>query len=485
LAVFSLPVRKAGAGDKIENLIQSLKSGQTSGTGSLSSKPVNVRKIYSSLSKPVGAKKYTGKRISLDLQDADVVNVLRLLADVGGVNIVFGSDVSGKVTLNLKNIPWDQALDIVLMTNGLDKVRMGKVIRIARSETITDEANKRLAAMKASDKVEPMVTRIIPVNYSDIDKIKSSELISNILSDRGKIDIDERTNTLIVHDISKNVEQIETLVRRLDTRIPQVLIEARIVEANDGFAREVGVQWGFARGKQSKHTSSNIFGGNTGSDAFYGLKDRDTGTPAISGGDTLPVGFNLNLPATSVLSPPGTFGFNLGRFFSDGIAVLDMRLSLAQTKNLAKVISSPRIMTVDNQKANIIQGEDIPFLNTTSQNGATVEFVEANLELEVTPHVTSENTILLEVETHRDAPNFDDAVAGNPAITRNTAKTSVLLDDGEITVIGGIYVIDKTEKEEGIPGLMNLPYVGRLFRRELTDKKKKELLVFIIPKIIR
>jgi type IV pilus assembly protein PilQ len=226
-------VWEAQAQDNIDNLIQSLKEapgGAAASSVQSPGRPESVGgNVYSTLSRPVDKAAYTGKKISLDLQDADVVNVLRLIADIGGVNIVFGADVSGKVTVNLKNIPWDQALDIILMTNGLDKVVMGKIIRIARSETITEEANKRLAAKKASDKVEPLVTRIIPVNYSDIATIKESDLIKNILSERGKIDFDARTNTLIVHDIAKSVSQIETLVRRLDTRIPQVLIEARIV----------------------------------------------------------------------------------------------------------------------------------------------------------------------------------------------------------------------------------------------------------------
>ncbi len=485
MLVLTVPLQRASAEDSINNLIHSLKSAPTAESmagPALTAPPVSGGDVYENLAKPVEVSKYTGKKISLDLQDADVVNVLRLIADIGGVNIVFGSDVSGKVTVNLKNIPWDQALDIVLMTNGLDKVRMGKIIRIARSETITEEANKRLAAMKASDKVEPLVTRIIPVNYSDIKTIKDSELIKNILSDRGKIDTDERTNTLIVHDIKRNADQIEALVKRLDTRIPQVLIEARIVEVTNDFSKELGIQWGVAKGHSDTHTSSNIFGGNTGSDAFYGLLDPSTGTAAISGGDTLPVGFNVNLPAASAGSGGCSFGFNIGRFFSGSLYVLDARLSLAQSRNEAKVISSPRIMTIDNQKADVVQGEDIPY-TTVSQNGTQVEFVQANLELIVTPHVTAENTILLDVETHRDSAGSSDT--GQPPITRNTATTTVLLNDGETTVIGGIYVVDKTKSRVGVPVLMNVPYLGKFFRRDTVNKSKKELLVFLTPKIIR
>jgi type IV pilus assembly protein PilQ len=401
---------------------------------------------------------YTGKKISLDLQDADVVNVLRLIADIGGVNIDFGADVSGKVTVNLKNIPWDQALDIILMTNGLDKVVMGKIIRIARSETITEEANKRLAAKKASDKVEPLVTRIIPVNYSDIATIKESDLIKNILSERGKIDFDARTNTLIVHDIAKSVSQIETLVRRLDTRIPQVLIEARIVEANDGFAREFGIQWGAFYGDFTGDTVSNVFGGNQGPSTFdqLGFLDPD---PEFD----QPL-FNVNLPATDVLPTPGILGFNLAKITSDSVTALDIRLSAAEASNLAKVVSS--------------------YLSV-SQDGTQVQFVEANLELLVTPHVTAENTILLDVETHRDAPNFDQTIQGQPAITRNKAQTSVLLSDGETTVIGGIFIVEDSKNRNGIPFLMDIPYLGRFFRYEKVEQEKKELLVFLTPKIIR
>jgi type IV pilus assembly protein PilQ len=475
-------VWEAQAQDNIDNLIQSLKEapgGAAASSVQSPGRPESVGgNVYSTLSRPVDKAAYTGKKISLDLQDADVVNVLRLIADIGGVNIVFGADVSGKVTVNLKNIPWDQALDIILMTNGLDKVVMGKIIRIARSETITEEANKRLAAKKASDKVEPLVTRIIPVNYSDIATIKESDLIKNILSERGKIDFDARTNTLIVHDIAKSVSQIETLVRRLDTRIPQVLIEARIVEANDGFAREFGIQWGAFYGDFTGDTVSNVFGGNQGPSTFdqLGFLDPD---PEFD----QPL-FNVNLPATDVLPTPGILGFNLAKITSDSVTALDIRLSAAEASNLAKVVSSPRIMTVDNQEANIVQGEDIPYLSV-SQDGTQVQFVEANLELLVTPHVTAENTILLDVETHRDAPNFDQTIQGQPAITRNKAQTSVLLSDGETTVIGGIFIVEDSKNRNGIPFLMDIPYLGRFFRYEKVEQEKKELLVFLTPKIIR
>ncbi|MEK6775738.1 MAG: type IV pilus secretin PilQ [bacterium] len=479
--LYALPFLEVAAEDDIGSLIQGMEQKETGGTeiqAPTVEKQVNVESIYTSMAKPVEKESYTGKKISLDLQDADVVNVLRLLADVGGVNIVFGSDVSGKITVNLKNIPWDQALDIVLMTNGLDKVRMGDIIRVAKSETITDEANKRLAATKASDKVEPMTTRIIPVNYSDIKTIKESELIKNILSERGKIDIDERTNTLIINDIKRNVEQIEILIKRLDTRIPQVLIEARIVEATDTFAKEFGIQWGIIRGKRDGSTYNNIFGGNTSPNSFLSLPGVVADDPQLLNQ------FNVNLPATDVLANPGAIGFNLAKFTSGSTSALDVRLSAAEAQNLAKVISAPRVMTVDNKKANIIQGEDIPYLSI-SQNGTQVQFVEANLQLIVTPHVTAENTILLELETHRDAPNFETTVQGQPAITRNKAETSVLLNDGETTVIGGIYVVEKSKVANGIPGLMDLPYIGKLFRYDKTKEDKKELLVFITPKIIR
>jgi type IV pilus assembly protein PilQ len=476
-----LPFKGVFAEDNIGDLIQSLKSqegGKTVSSNPLIVSPVKVEDVYSSLSKPVEQQRYKGKKISLDLQDADVVNVLRLLADVGGVNIVFGSDVSGKVTVNLKNIPWDQALDIVLMTNGLDKVRLGNIIRIARSETITEEANKRLAAQKASDKVEPLITRIVPVNYSEINKIKESQLIKNILSERGKIDIDERTNTLVIHDIRSSVDQVETLVKRLDTRIPQVLIEARIVEAADNFANEFGIQWGVLRGDFDGDTRGNVFGGIDQFNAFpqLGILDPDPEFPASM--------FNVNLPATDVLDFPGTLGYTFAKITGGGVTALDIRLSAAEAQGYAKVISSPRIMTVDNREANIVQGEDIPYLSV-SQDGTQVQFVEANLELIVTPHVTAENTILLQLETHRDSPNFENSVQGQPAITRNTAMTSLLLDDGETTVIGGIYVVEKSNNKEGIPVLMHIPYLGKLFSYEKNIVEKKELLVFITPKIMR
>ncbi len=486
-ALWIIPFPEVCAEDDIEALIQSLKSkGAESGEIStpLMIQPVRVEDIYTSLARPVEKKKYTGKKISLDLQDADVVNVLRLLADVGGVNIVFGSDVTGKVTVNLKNLPWDQALDIILMTNGLDKVQMGEIVRIARSETITEEANKRLAAMKASAKVKPLITRIIPVNYSDINSIKDSALIKNMLSDRGKIDIDERTNTLIVNDILSNVDQIEILVKRLDTRIPQVLIEARIVEASDDFAREFGIQWGIASSASSGSSHRNIFASGRTDDPLFGIISPITGLPFVDDGELLPIGFGVDFPATDVLANPGVVGFSFGKFTSDGTTALDLRLSAAEAANMAKVISSPRVMTVDNMEASIIQGEDIPYLSI-SQNGTQVQFVEANLELIVTPHVTSDNTILLELETHRDAPNFERTIQGQPSITRNTAITSVLLNDGETTVIGGIYVVENRKTSQGIPGLMHLPYVGRLFRYDKISQDKKELLMFITPKIIR
>ncbi len=425
--------------------------------------------------KEVPTAKYTGRRISLDFQDADIRNILRLLADVSGLNIVISDDVKGKITIKLLNVPWDQALELILKTNGLGQIKEGNIIRIATLSNITKQQDEEAKAKDSSIKAEDLVTKIIYINYA-----KAKDLVEPIkkaLSVRGEITIDDRTNTLIVKDIQQKTEEVSNLIKTLDTPTPQVLIEARIVQATTDFAKNLGIQWG------------GMYG-TTGTDAFLtGYGSTGTVAPLIftpSGfiGSTGVISeqpeFAVNLPAAT---PLGAIGFTFGKLTGDALQ-LDLRLSAGESKGLTKIISTPKIAVLNNQEAKIEQGESIPYA-TTSLQGTQTTFVEANLGLNVTPQVTPDGSVLLKIKTFKNSPGSTRSGAAGPSILKKEAQTQVLLKDGETTVIGGIYESANTDTTEGIPWLSKIPILGWLFKHKRTDETKTELLVFLTPRIIK
>jgi type IV pilus assembly protein PilQ len=396
-------------------------------------------------------KTYTGRKLSLDFKDADIKNILRLIAEVSNLNIIAGDDVTGKITMRLVDVPWDQALDIILQARSLGMIRVGNVIRVAPSDKLKKEVEEELTAKRAKEKLEDLTTELIPVNYATAKDIAPQ--LKSVLSDRGDIKIDERTNVLIVKDIVRNIIEVRKLVKSLDRKTPQVLIEARIVEANVTFQRDLGIRWGF------------LVGG---------------GEATAQGG--LP---GHNLVDFGVAPATGVAGI-LELIFSRGtIQNLDIAISAHENKGDVKVISSPKIATLDNKEAYIEQGLRIPYVKYTAEGTATVDFIEANLKLIVTPHVTNDGQIKMNIKVKKDAPDNTIVVLGTPSIDKKEASSEVLIKDAGVVAIAGVYSIKKNETSEGIPVFSKIPLLGWLFKQENKGDERKDLLIFISPKIFK
>lgn len=412
---------------------------------------------------PVTPPKYVGRKISLDFQDADIANVIRLIADVSNLNIVLGEDIKGKVTLKLINVPWDQALDIILKMNNLGQIREGNIIRIATLTNIARQQDEEAKAKETKIKAEDLQTRIIYVNYGKANELVES--VKKILSTRGDISIDVRTNALIVKDIEKNIEEIARLVKTIDTQTPQVVIEARIVQVAPTFNRSLGIQWGVTSQKVTGGNVLGLSGGGGGPTAVFGTPDPQ---------------FAVNLPSASNF---GGLGFTFGRF-TDNPINLDLRLSAGESQGLTRIVSTPKVSVLNNQEAKIEQGESIPFA-TVSQAGTQTTFVDANLTLLVTPHVSPDGGIIMKIKVTKNAPGETRPGASGPSILKKEATTNVLVKDGETTVIGGIYEVSTTDSISGIPYLMDIPVLGWLFKTTTKREDTSELLVFLTPRIVK
>jgi len=422
---------------------------------------------------------YSGQRINLDLVNADIHSVFRLISHVSKLNIVSGDDVVGEITVRLENVPWDQAFGAILQAKGLGSQRFGNIVRIAPIETIKAEQQSALEAKRATDELEDLQTYVVPLNYAQADELSAQ--VQAQLSERGTVEVDSRTNQLIVRDREANIAAVRELLRQLDTQNPQVLIEARIVEASSNFTRGLGVQWG------SELDASASTGYATG--AFFpnsigmaGGLSMERGSAGIGeaifyqqGGD------NLLVDLASPTGELGALAMHLGSI--PGLIDLDARLSAMESEGWGKVVSSPRVVTMDNQQATIVQGAKIPYL-ATSAGGANVKFVDAALELVVTPHITSDGRISLDVEVKNDRPDFSQLVMGQPAILEKEATTMLLVDNGDTTVIGGVYAMEASETRSKIPFFSKIPLLGYLFRNTGTTISRNELLVFITPRVL-
>ncbi len=431
--------------------------------------------------KVIRKKKYTGAKMTFDFQKADIHNVLRLIAEVSNLNIVAGDDVRGKITLRLKNVPWDQALDIILQSRGLGKEQIGNVLRIAPRAKLKKEMQEKISSRKVVEKLEARVTEYIPVNYTTAKDL--SIKVKPMLSSRGTVTVDERTNTLIIKDIPKKVKDIKSLVKRLDTPTPEVLIESRIVEANKDFTREFGIKWGITYNADTAHgnpfssnfpNAVNVRGGATGQ-AGGGTATGTTGG-TTTGGGLLPM---VNLPATASY---GAIGISLEQLVD--IFTLDAELTAMEDNGKGRVISSPRIATLDNKPAKIEQGLRIPYLKITEEGTVTTEFIEANLNMEVTPHVSNDKMVNMEIKVSKDTPDWSHLVQGVPSIDKKEATTNVMVRDGGVTAIGGIFTIEKSNTIHKVPLFGDIPVLGWAFKNKRVVKNRKELLIFISPKLI-
>jgi len=424
--------------------------------------PIVIKKEEGGLPEKI----YTGRKLSLDFKDADIKNILRLIAEVSNLNVITADDVTGKITMRLVDVPWDQALDIVLQAKGLGKIQVGNVIWVAPREALKRQEQDILEQKRAKEKLEDLVDDLIPINYATAKDIMPQ--VKGILSDRGDIKVDDRTNTLIVKDIASKIAKVRNLVKALDTRTPQILIEARIIEANMSFQRELGIKWGFELQKTSGATGWGLGGGIAGT--TLGTATREV----------------LDLPAVARSAVPGAVATSgiLEAIFSRGsLQSLDIAISAHENKGDVKIISSPKIATLDNKEASIEQGLRIPYPKLTTEGTVTTDFIDANLKLTVTPHVTNDGNIKLIIRAKKDAPDFRQTVLGVPSIDKKEAITEVLVKDAGVAAIAGIYTINRTDAGEGIPLINKIPLLGWLFKREVKEDTRQDLLIFISPKV--
>lgn len=425
---------------------------------------------------------YSNRRIDLDLKDADIHNILRLLADVGRVNIVTADDVGGNVTIRMKNVPWDQALDVVLQAKGLGMVRSGNLIRVAPLGTLQKERELRLAAAKQEYELTPLETRLIPVSYAQADELLPRA--KDLLSPRGSLAVDERTNVLIARDISGNLNNVEELVRSLDTQTPQVLVEARIVEATSRYLRDVGIQWGgdVSFSEATGNPTGIAFPSSvTASGGAYDNQTNSRGLSPFQANVPQP-NFAVNLPAAVGTGQGGAMGFSLGSI--DRNLNIGLRLSAAEASGLLRIVSSPRILTLDNRDARISQGTLIPFAQISAQ-GVQTTFQEAKLQLLVRPHVTADGSVSMHVKINRDEPDFNQtSPRGDPTILKREAETDLLVMDGHTAVIGGIFTRNTGRNLDQVPFFGDIPILGILFQRRRASDTRNELVIFITPRIV-
>jgi len=436
-------------------------------------KKVEKEKIVSEEEGP--QKVYTGRKLSLDFKDADIKNILRLIAEVSDLNIIVADGVTGKITMRLVDVPWDQALDLILISKNLGMARAGNVVRVAPLEALKKEVQTDLEAKRAKERLEDLVLELIPINYASGKEIMPQ--VKGILSDRGDVKIDERTNTLVVKDIAKRILDVKNLVKSLDTKTPQVLIEARIIEANLSFQEELGVMWGFLVNTGKGNKNAAIGGGLTGASST--LTTPATPLNTLVGLPALAAGGAGGIGVASILE----FLFTSGDKF--GLKQLDIAISAHENKGNVKIISSPKIATLDNKEASIEQGLRIPYRKLTTEGTITTDFIEANLKLVVTPHVTNDGHIKMIIKAKKDAPDDSIVVDNVPAIDKKEANTEVLVKDNAIIVIAGVYSIEKNEGAEGIPLFGKIPLLGWLFKREVKEDTRRDLLIFISPKILK
>jgi len=418
--------------------------------------------------------KYSGDIISLKIKDADLKDVVLYLAEFAGLNVVFDPDVRGTVTVNLQDVPWDQALEIILKQNKMGKTIEGNILRIAPISVLTREEDDQRRLTESKELAGPVIVKTITLSYSKAKDVAA--LLRSKISTRGEMIVDDRTNTLIVSEVRDKLDLLEKLITVVDTPTPQVSIEARVVEASTTFVRNLGIQWGF------KGIADPFYGNATslqfpnsvlvnGALIPQGIVTKGIGGPLG--------GYAVNLPAPA---------FNTALAFSFANVLdtfrVDIALSALETGGYGRIISRPSVVTQNNQQAEIIQGRQIP-VQTVANFTVTTRYVNAALELRATPQITAEGTIIMTIEIQNNAADFGNLVNGIPPITMQSAKTTVMVPDGGTTVIGGIYRTEDSVTRERVPFLHQIPILGSLFKNFARTKQSRELLIFITPRIIK
>ena len=441
-------------------------------------------------------KEYTGEALTLNFQDIEVRAVLQLLAEISGLNVVVSDTVSGNVTLRLDSVPWDQALDIILTTKGLDMRQVGSVVLVAPAAEIAAREKQELEAKKDIQELAPLRLEFLQVNYakaSDLAKLLTETSgrgtgaggARTMLSERGNVSIDERTNTLLINDTAERIAEIRRLVAALDIPVRQVLIESRIVVANDDFSRDLGVRFGGTVVRENGSdglitiTGSGSGAGTVVSSGLNNLNQTGSAFPVTLPG--LNDRYNVNLP---VSEPAGRIG--LAILGSDYL--VDLELSAAQAEGRGEIVSSPRVITANQKQALIEQGVEIPYQEAASSGATATQFKKAVLSLTVTPQITPDDRIIMDLEVTQDTVGqFVPSATGGqvPSIDTRRIITQVLVNDGETVVLGGIYETERRDSEDKVPVLGDIPGLGRLFKRNSSVSNKRELLTFVTPKILR
>ena len=413
---------------------------------------------------------YEGEPISLDFQDVPVRQVLQIIAKVNGFNLVTTDTVTGNVSISLTGVPWDQALDMILKIKGLDKRQEGNILLIAPSEELSQRETQKLQSDQQVAQLAPLASASITVNYAKAAELsqilKAEEGAGGILTERGTVTVDSRTNTILVRDTQASIDEARRVIESLDIPVKQVLIESRMVTVRDNVDEQLGVRWGFSDRQDDNGVSGSLSGAET-----------------IAGGNVPALGdrLNVNLP---VASAAGSIGFQIASL-ADG-TILDLELSALESENKGEIIASPRITVANQQEAYIEQGTEIPYSQATSSGATSVEFKKAVLSLKVTPHITPDNRIILDLIVTQDTRGETVQTATGDAVAIDTQeiKTQVLVENGETIVLGGIFQQVNSNDVSKVPLFGDLPVVGALFRNSSTVYQKRELLIFVTPKIV-
>jgi type IV pilus assembly protein PilQ len=451
---------------------------------------IEVRHRAKAATSTMDEKVYTGERLTLNFQDIDVRPVLQLLADTSGQNIVVSDSVKGRVTLRLQNVPWDQALDIVLRTKGLDMRRKNNVILVAPQAELAAQEKAELAAQKDIQDLAPLRTEFLQVNYakaSEIARLVKSSGGGSLLSSRGNVSVDERTNTMLVQDTAEQLTAIRSMVSTLDIPVRQVLIESRIVIVSDDFQRELGVRSGFTRVTDDSTSDLMAISGSAQStDTIMGSALDNLATTGQPFPVQIPFGnfdrYNVNLP---VASPAGRIALSILDFDD---FLIDLELTAAQNEGRGEIKSTPRVITANGREAIIEQGVEIPYQESASSGATTTQFKKAVLSLKVTPQITPDDSVILDLTVTKDSVGqlVPSATGGFvPSIDTRNIQTQVLVKDGQTVVLGGIMETERRDSEKKVPLLGDVPFLGNLFKSKSKINNRDELLIFITPKILK
>ena len=446
---------------------------------------------------------YSGEPLSMEFQDVEIRSVLDILAQFTEMNIVASDSVAGNITLRLINVPWDQALDIILKSKNLGKRENGNVILVAPSTELAEQEARELEAQQAVQSYAPLRTEYIRLSYAKAQDVLT--LISQgsgssgssgiggtsgltnrgndnntLLSDRGTVTVDERTNTLIIKDVANSIENIRTLISKIDIPVRQVMIEARIVSATDSFSKEIGVRWGILSNGAANNRSLLVGGSDQ---TLWDLKDFDVETTTVNGQTVSYPSYDISRPDNlnvdlGVDNPAGSIAFGL---LSLSDVMLDLELSALQADNRGEVISTPKVLTADKQTAKVSSGTQIPYQEASASGATTTSFREAALSLEATPNITPDGKIGLQLLITNGTPLFTNGIV---AINEDSISTNVIVEDGQTVVLGGVFRNRTNNNVDKVPFLGDLPYIGRAFRKDVRNNNKEELLIFVTPKLI-